>query len=208
MGLGAAFGAAAEAWDAREEEERQLKLKATINQTPDQMYTGSDVSIQPVTESNTTIGLDNTPFIKGDQLSRLKDNEGFEELIYKDSEGYDTIGYGHKLTDEDKASGKFLKGISQLDAESLLTKDYDSHVAGTKRVVPNIDKYPNYVQEVLYDMGYNMGATGLAAFKDTLAAIDRADYRGAHEGIMSSEYARQVPNRAGRNATALLRGGY
>ena len=41
-----------------------------------------------------------------------KSYEGFRGNIYKDTVGLDTIGYGHKLTPDDLASGSYTSGIS------------------------------------------------------------------------------------------------
>lgn len=188
MGLGSALGTMSQTWEEREAEKEKERLKE-LNSNQDYM------------DKISSTGMPG-------HMDRLKVNEGFRGNVYQDTMGHDTIGYGHKLTGEDKRLGKYVNGISTLDAENLLREDYESHKQSTKSVVPNIDSYPEHVQEVLYDMGYNMGAQGLSSFTNTLSAIDRADYKGAYEGIMGSRYATQVGDRARRNAEALLKGGW
>lgn len=58
---------------------------------------------------------------------------------------------------------------------------------------------------VIFDMAYQMGVNGLLKFEKMLAAIDEEDYETAADELLDSNYARQTPERANRNAD-LLRG--
>ena len=58
---------------------------------------------------------------------------------------------------------------------------------------------------VMLDMAYQMGVGGLLKFEKMLAAIACEDYETAADELLDSNYARQTPNRAKRNAY-LLRG--
>lgn len=46
-------------------------------------------------------------------------------IIHKDINGHKTIGYGHKLTDEDIRSNRFKNGLSEKGASDLLKQDLD-----------------------------------------------------------------------------------
>jgi GH24 family phage-related lysozyme (muramidase) len=52
-------------------------------------------------------------------IDLIKSFEGFSERVYDDAGGNPTIGYGHKLTDEDGS----LSVVTQDQAEELLRKD-------------------------------------------------------------------------------------
>lgn len=57
--------------------------------------------------------------------------EGFESKIYPDGNGFDTIGYGHKvLPGED-----FAEGITEAEAEQICCKDVEIAEAIVKRLV-------------------------------------------------------------------------
>ena len=205
MGLGEAFGSAVFEWE-RKEKARQARerkrimsddYKSPINSNPE--YGGRDMRY---TQNNS-----DDLYPEGSTwIDRLKLNEGFKDKVYKDSRGFDTIGFGHKLTDLDKVSGIYNNGIDEDAATKLLENDYGAHKAKVRDVVPNIDKYPQHIQEVLYDMGYNLGPTGLAEFKNMLGALDTGDYMTGAKELMNSRYAEQTGSRARRNANHLLQG--
>ncbi len=50
--------------------------------------------------------------------------EGFRSSIYLDANGHPTIGYGHKLTQEEIESGKYKNGITIFDARPLFEADF------------------------------------------------------------------------------------
>jgi len=51
-------------------------------------------------------------------------------------------------------------------------------------------------QNVLIDMAYNMGITGLLKFRKMLAALERGDYEAAAKEMKNSFWAEQVKDRA------------
>jgi lysozyme len=53
----------------------------------------------------------------------IKSAEAFRSQVYKDSAGYSTIGYGHKLTAIELQRGLFSQGITIDQASSLLDQD-------------------------------------------------------------------------------------
>lgn len=201
MGFGAALGAAMTSWE-KAEQERLLEEEKRVLTTD--KYEAPPIEYSEVPSIGSSITY---PEGYGG-LDMLRLNEGLRGEIYKDSEGHETIGYGHKLTDLDKVSGIYNGGISEETAQKLMEEDYNSHKAEVRRVVPNIDRYPNHVQDVVYDMGYNLGPTGLSEFKNMLGAIDIGDYVTGAKELMNSTYARQTGDRAKRNANRLLQGSY
>ena len=61
-------------------------------------------------------------------------------------------------------------------------------------------------QAAVTDMSYELGAAGLRAFARMLAAIRAADWTNAYAECLASDYAKQVPGRAGKCAAMLLSG--
>ena len=60
---------------------------------------------------------------------------------------------------------------------------------------------------MLYDLGFNLGDSGLEKFHHTLACVEAGDWQGAHDNLLASEpWATQVGPRAQEDATMLLTG--
>ena len=138
-------------------------------------------------------------------------NEGFVPTVYKDTEGYDTIGIGHKLTKEEINSGKINgKPIEDLDHQDLIKlyrQDIAKHDKDTDRLVKSkgvdINSLPQDAQDVLREMGYNMGAGSLGKFNKMFKALKAGDYKEAQKQALDSKWAKQVKGRATRLATKL-----
>ena len=56
-------------------------------------------------------------------IAAIEGWEGCELSVYKDLNGFPTIGYGHKLTSEEIADGVYADGITQEQAYDLMTAD-------------------------------------------------------------------------------------
>ena len=68
--------------------------------------------------------------------------------------GTGTIAYGHKLTADDIASGRFAKGITQADAERLLKDDLFAASKKALQMVPNYQSLPDNVRQALINAAY------------------------------------------------------
>ena len=61
-----------------------------------------------------------------DRLTKfIASYEGFSETAYRDVAGHWTIGYGHKLTPKEVASGWIHRDLSKMEALNLLEADID-----------------------------------------------------------------------------------
>ena len=119
-------------------------------------------------------------------IDNIKESEGFRSKVYKCTEGYDTIGYGFAIKD-------------LVLSRDICDKILESKVAELKLIVnqkiPFIEDLPEIVQEVLYEMYYQMG-NSLFKFKKTLKHLENKDYRLAAKEMLDSRWAVQTPNRA------------
>lgn len=115
---------------------------------------------------------------------KIKDSEGFRGSVYEDSEGFDTIGYGTKLP------------ITKVEGEMLL--NYRLLLARTELVEAKsiILALPENKQDVLFEMAYQMGVSGVLKFKMMFAALERGDYKEAAKQMLDSRWNVQTPNRA------------
>lgn len=106
-------------------------------------------------------------------LNLIKLNEGWVPKIYKDSAGLDTIGYGHLLTAEDKKSGKYKAGISEVDGANLLRKDVSfAENAVNKHIKVQLTQGQF---DALVDFTFNLGTAALASSK-LLKKLNAGEY--------------------------------
>lgn len=113
-------------------------------------------------------------------------HEGIRLKPYQDTVGKWTIGVGRNLSD---------RGITNDEAEFLLENDLHECISDCRNF-PWFDALDGVRQRVICDMRFNLGASGLRRFRNTLAAISRADYNAAADGMVRSLWARQVKGRA------------
>ena len=126
-------------------------------------------------------------------VATIKVDEGFRAHVYVDTTGNPTIGYGWNIND----------GIVEADADYLLRAYLDREVGRVRACWPAFDDQPIGTRSALLDLGYQVGAAGLCAFDNTLAALERGDCDIAQAGILDSAEARETPGRASRVAAAL-----
>ena len=129
-------------------------------------------------------------------LDNLKEmivkHEGHEPRVYKCSNGFDTIGYGFAIKDLffDKETSDFvldkkIRGI--LGGISADEDDWDTWFW---------DK-PQAIREVLINMIYQIGFSGVKKFKKTIRYIKEDNFSLAAEEMLDSKWARSdSPNRA------------
>lgn len=128
-------------------------------------------------------------------IDLIKKHEGFSGVPYKDTEGYDTIGYGTKLP------------ITRAEAELLLRSRLDETPPEMLHaLVYNYSTIDGTRRAVLRDMLYNLGYSGLLQFRKMRAAIERLDFDAAADEMLNSKWAGQVKGRATELA-AMMRAG-
>jgi len=57
---------------------------------------------------------------------------------------------------------------------------------------------PAEAKDVVYEMCYQMGVSGVSMFKKTLLYLENKEFRMASKEMLDSRWARQTPNRANR----------
>ena len=121
----------------------------------------------------------------------ISKHEGFEPRVYKCPNGYDTIGYGFAIKDlfMDKEVADLIldKKIRGILASIEANEDWDTWFW---------DK-PKNVKEVLINMIFQIGFTGVRKFKKTIQYIKDDNFLMAGEEMLDSKWARSdSPNRA------------
>ena len=114
-----------------------------------------------------------------DLKNRIKKHEGFLSKVYLDILGKATIGYGHLLTEEDD----FVEGViyDKDILEALFEKDFNKAVQGAEELLKGYD-IALVAKEVIIEMVFQLGKTGVSKFKKMFEALKEHDYsRGAAE---------------------------
>ena len=128
-------------------------------------------------------------------ISRLQVNEGFRPMVYRDTKGVETIGYGFNIS----------AGIKQPAALALLTaqaQDLEKQLEGLS--------WPMQLDEVRFsvmiELAFNLGFSGLLGFGNMIAALKAQNWQVAHDELLDSEAGRLLPTRYGQLANLLLNG--
>jgi lysozyme len=131
----------------------------------------------------------------------LETEEGRVPYAYQDNLGFLTIGVG-RLIDKRKGGG-----LSNAEIDFLLNNDIE-------RVVAAIANWPAWQAvandpvraAALLDMAFQLGAEGLAQFKNSLALLASKQWQAAAANMRASLWARQTPNRAARVTNMIATG--
>ena len=124
---------------------------------------------------------------------KVKLNEGFVSKIYLDSLSKKTIGWGHLITPDDH----FKEGVeySKEELEDVFQKDL-------KRAMDDADdliktKIAEKAREVIIEMVYQLGKTGVSKFKNMWSALQESppNYFEAHVQMLDSRWNKQTPGR-------------
>ena len=117
-------------------------------------------------------------------IDDIKKNEGFVGTVYKDSLGFNTIGYGSLLP------------ISETEATLILVSRLNEKVSEIEKKEPFIKSLPIEKQEIIYEMCYQMGVSGVLKFIKMWDALKIFDYNEASRQMLDSRWAQQTSNRA------------
>ena len=133
-------------------------------------------------------------FLIDNTLKDLERHEGFRDKPYFDSRGVLTFGHG-------------LTYITQEESLILAHRRLDGvYLKQLRRLFPKLDDLSPARQEVLLNMIYNLGYTGLSKFSRMRKAIDDGDFKGAHDEMLDSRWRTHVGARAVELAEKMRRG--
>lgn len=125
----------------------------------------------------------------------LKRNEGLRLTPYRCTAGKLTIGYGHtgpSVEEGLKWTKEHAEQVLLNDARNAAA-DLDWHFKWWRRL-------SDTRQEALADMCFNLGVQRLSGFRKMLVALRAGQWQEAAKECLDSRYAKQVGNRAKRNA--------
>lgn len=120
---------------------------------------------------------------------------------YRDSLGYDTIGYGHLV----KAGENFTQGLTEQEAERLLVLDVNQARKDVIKLQVNLPDESRW-NDFLVLMVFQLGLTKTLQFKKFLAALRSGNYATAINEVKDSNWYRQTPNRVNDMIRAVTNG--
>ena len=112
---------------------------------------------------------------------------GDRHILYKDSVGIMTIGYGRNIEE---------RGISNDEASMLLRNDIDDSVKDMLKVFPWIEELDDIRSEVVANMVFNLGIGRFSRFVKTIKLIKSGEYVKASVEMLDSLWSKQVGYRA------------
>ena len=128
-------------------------------------------------------------------LESVKKHEGYRNKVYLDTLGKRTVGVGHLCVedfweDDKEYSEKFLLEI--------LEKDLGQAIIGARELMMEHDciDINEKAEEILIEMVFQLGMTGVSKFKNMWKALAELNYVGASYEMLDSRGAKQTPNRA------------
>jgi lysozyme len=117
----------------------------------------------------------------------LRKFEGLRLSSYKDTQGFWTVGYGHRC-----AEGATM---TLSAAEKAMSDDIARAEQGARRVFPTFSDHPQHVKNVLVELCFQLGETGMRKFVKFGQAIAAHDYESAAKHLLDSKFHKQTPKR-------------
>ena len=143
-------------------------------------------------------------WVKQRETKGVEPNDGVFKPYKSLEGGNDTIGYGHKLTDDEIRQGVYNKGITKQQAEDLLTKDIMLHYnsAADKYGSDKFHQLPLKQQWLLTDYDYSGTSNTHPKFMDAVHKYNdtpHIPFVDDSENPMKKYFSEIIGNEYGRN---------
>ena len=124
-------------------------------------------------------------------LRTMQFEGGYKENVYLDTEGYPTIGYGHKLSNERYEKGHLPEEYKNMswsedEARESFLSDYSEKESRIKAKFGEqaYNKLPDGAKNILTDLAFNMGATKLFdKFPGFITDMQKGEYQDAAQEL-------------------------
>jgi len=133
-------------------------------------------------------------------IKEIKEDEGYREYVYTDSEGFPTCGYGHHLYPGSKINEVIANEFLRTDITGAINDFWTLPVEYRRGLEGEARK------RVIINMIFNMGLSKVLKFKKMWRAVQAKDFPSAAKEMLDSKWARQVGNRAVRLARMMEEG--
>ena len=130
---------------------------------------------------------------------RVKSHEGCVLEPYDDSLGKLTVGIGHLVQAHERKRFQLGVKITQEEADELFDIDLNRAAAGANElIIKNIgdhDDLPQVIQEVLVEMVFQLGKTGVKQFRNMWTSLKEKDWPMAAMHMKDSRWRKQTKKR-------------
>ena len=128
-------------------------------------------------------------------LESVKKHEGYRNKVYLDTLGKRTVGVGHLCVED------FWEDDKEYEEKFLMTileHDLQTAIKSAKQLIEEFgcDDIDEQAEEILIEMVFQLGKTGVSKFKNMWKALSENNYIGASYEMLDSRWAKQTPNRA------------
>ena len=126
-------------------------------------------------------------------LQSVKKHEGYRNKVYLDTLGKRTVGVGHLCVED------FWEDNKEYEEKFLMTilkHDLQTAIKGADRVLVECPVLDDLAEEIIIEMVFQLGETGVSKFKNMLKALKVPDYQTAAIEMLDSKWAKQTPERA------------
>ena len=128
-------------------------------------------------------------------LESVKKHEGYRNKVYLDTLGKRTVGVGHLCVED------FWEDDKEYEEKFLMTileHDLQTAIKSAKQLIEEFgcNDIDEQAEEILIEMVFQLGKTGVSKFKNMWKALAEKNYIGASYEMLDSRWAKQTPNRA------------
>jgi lysozyme len=126
-------------------------------------------------------------------LQSVKKHEGYRNKVYKDTLGKRTVGVGHLCVED------FWEDNKEYEEKFLMTileHDLQTAIKGAERLLAECPVLDDLAEEIIIEMVFQLGETGVSKFKNMIKALKIPDYQTAAIEMLDSRWAKQTPERA------------
>jgi lysozyme len=128
-------------------------------------------------------------------LESVKKHEGYRNKVYLDTLGKRTVGVGHLCVEDFWEDDKEYEESFLME---ILEKDLSEAIKGANDLMAEHGcmDINEKAHEILIEMVFQLGKTGVSKFKNMWKALSELNYVGASYEMLDSRWAKQTPNRA------------
>ena len=128
-------------------------------------------------------------------MESVKKHEGYRNKVYLDTLGKRTVGVGHLCVEDFWEDDKEYEESFLME---ILQKDLQEAIRNAKELMNQYgcSDINEIAEEILIEMVFQLGMTGVSKFKNMWKALAELNYVGASYEMLDSRWAKQTPNRA------------
>ena len=128
-------------------------------------------------------------------MESVKKHEWYRNKVYLDTLGKRTVGVGHLCVEDFWEDNKEYEEKFLMD---ILLDNLQNAIKGARELKEEHDctDIEEIAQEIIVEMVFQLGKTGVSKFKNMWKALAEKNYIGASYEMLDSRWAKQTPNRA------------